>query len=171
MAYEDSFSFGTDIEDIFLDGNYTSPAPSSSTSSSFMSSAPTFLKAGGDLLGGIGAYMQGQDSASADEYNARLALIEGDFQVQQLSRDEDLTLSTQKAMYAKAGVEHSGSVLDTALSTATNYEYSKQVSNFNSQSKANMYDYEAQVAKQKGKFALGMGALQAGMDLLPLALL
>lgn len=123
------------------------------------------LGAGSSVLSGVGGYIQGQESASANEYNAQLALIEGDFQKEQLGKDENVLLSTQRAMYSKAGVELSGSPLDVAVQTATNYEYDKQVATFNSQSKARMYQYEADVAKQKGKFDLGMGLLQGGMGL------
>ena len=143
------------------DGMIFAPStPSSTSSPSTGNNVPTFLKAGGDVLSGIGAYMQGQEEAGAYEYNASLALMEGKFNVEQINLDETQTLSTQKAMYAKAGVESSGSVLDTALNTATQFEYSKQVENFNAQSKANMDIYEAKMAKSKGQFGLATGLLE-----------
>ena len=152
------------------DGLIFDPSSSASTTPSTGNQVPTFLKAGGSVLSGIGTYMQGQEEAGADEYNASLALQEGAFNVQQLGEQETQALSTQKAMYAKAGVEQSGSVLDTALNTATQYEYSKQVAEFNAQSKANMDVYEANAAKSQGEMGLAGGLLQ-GAETLGLAAL
>jgi len=127
--------------------------------------AGTITSAFGSVIQGLGGYMQGQEEAGADEYNASLALMQGQFNVEQIGLQEGETLSTQKAMYAKAGVEQSGSVLDTALNTATNFEYDKQVATFNAQSAANNDKYEAAVAKQQGNFALGAGVAEAGLDI------
>jgi hypothetical protein len=126
----------------------------------------TAIKAGSSIMAGVGAYMQGQEMAGAYEYNASLELMKGQFEVEEISGKEDETLSTQKAMYAKAGVEQSGSVLDVALDTATNYEYDKQVATFNAQSAANMDEYEAKMAKSKGDMGLSMGILGAAVSLL-----
>lgn len=130
-----------------------------SNPSSGLPSAGSILGAGASILGGIGSYMQGQEEAGADEYNASLALQQGQFNVKEIGSSEESTLSTQKAMYAKAGVEQSGSVLDTALNTATNYEYDKQVATFNAQSEANMDNYEAKMAKSQGEMGLAEGLL------------
>jgi hypothetical protein len=119
------------------------------------------FSAGASLMGGIGSYMQGEETQKADDYNASLALMEGTFNVEQLGMEESSTLATQKAMYAKAGVEQSGSVLDVALSTATQYEYSKQVANFNAESAANMDTYEGKIAKSQGEMGLATGILGA----------
>ena len=124
------------------------------------------VSAGADILGGIGGYLQGQETQQADEYNASLALMQGQFQTEQIGEEETQTLSTQKAIYAKVGVEQSGSVLDTALSTATQYEYSKEIANYNAQSQANMDNYEGEVAAQQGKIALASGFLKAAGSLL-----
>lgn len=142
----------------------TNPIPAAS------SSLPigNMISAGGDIISGIGGYMQGQEEAGADEYNANLALMEGQFQVEQIGEEESETLATQKAMYAKAGVEQEGSVLDVAMSTATQYEYSKQVAMFNAKSAATMDNYEAAMAKSKGDFALAGGLLSGAGALMGL---
>lgn len=134
------------------------------------SEIPTFLSAGSSILGGIGSYMQGQEESGADEYNASLSLIEGKFNVDNIDMQESEILSTQKAMYARAGVEQSGSVLDTALNTATNYEYDKQVATFNAQSQANVDEYNAKMAKSKGEMGLAEGLIKGAATLLPLAM-
>ena len=154
------------LDNINVDGlNVTSNSSNSNIPTPSIG-AGTLTSAFGSILSGIGGYMQGQEEAGADEYNASLALMEGEFNVEQIGLQEKNTLSTQKAMYAKAGVEQSGSVLDTALNTATNFEYDKQVATFNSQSAANMYDYKARVAKQQGAFALGSGIAEGALSLI-----
>ena len=151
--------------DLPEDGLVPTFADSSSATSPAASSGGiglgTGLSAGASLMGGIGKYMQGQETQQADDYNASLALMEGTFNVEQLGMEEESTLATQKAMYAKAGVEQSGSVLDVALSTATQYEYSKQVANFNAESAANMDTYEGKIAKSQGEMGLATGILGA----------
>ena len=140
------------------DGLLFSPSDSSSPSPSMPWNVAS---AGATVMAGVGAYMQGQEMAGAYEYNASLALMQGQFEVDEISGKEDETLSTQKAMYAKAGVEQSGSVLDVALDTATNYEYDKLVAQYNAQSAANMDEYEAKMAKSKGEMGLATGILGA----------
>lgn len=124
------------------------------------------IGAGASVMAGVGAYMQGQEMAGAYEYNASLELMKGQFEVEEISGEEAAKLSTQKAEYAKAGVEQSGSVLDVALNTATNMEYDKQVAMFNAKSAAAMDDYEAKMAKSKGDMGLSMGILGAAVSLL-----
>jgi hypothetical protein len=119
------------------------------------------IGAGASLMGGIGAYMEGKEKQEADEYNANIALMKGTFDVEQLGLEESSMLATQRAVYARAGVEMSGSPLDVALSTATQFEYSKQVADFNAQSQANMDEYEGKVAAQQGEFGLAGGILGA----------
>lgn len=147
------------------DGLLFSPSDSSSPSSPSPSSSGInygqVVGAGASLMGGIGKYMQGEETEKADEYNANIALMKGTFDVEQLGLEEASMLSTQRAQYARAGVEMSGSVLDVALSTATQFEYSKQVANFNAQSEANMDIYEGKVAKSQGEMGLATGILGA----------
>ena len=137
-----------------------SPSAASSAASSGVN-AGQLVSAGASLMGGIGAYMEGKEKQEADEYNANIALMKGTFDVEQLGLEESSMLATQRAVYARAGVEMSGSPLDVALSTATQFEYSKQVANFNAQSQANMDEYEGKVAAQQGEFGLAGGILGA----------
>lgn len=132
----------------------------SSGGSTAMGQAGLIMGGIGDITKGVGGYMQGEEEAKADDYNAQLALIQGQFNVEQIGTQEEETLSTQKAMYSRAGVELSGSPLDVALNTATNYEYDKEVATFNAESQANMDKYEAAVAKHSGEYALSMGIIQ-----------
>lgn len=134
-----------------------------SSGNSNMPTLPQGMAAGGAILGAFGDIMAGDEANQADDYNASLALMQGQFSNQQLDLQETSTLSTQKAMYAKAGVEMSGSPLDTALNTASQFEMDKQINTYNAASAANMDTYEGQVAKNKGAFSAA-GSLIGGAE-------
>lgn len=131
---------------------------------------PSFLKLGSSILKGFGDLEVGKQEAGAYEYNAQLAEDEGSITQYQLGYAEEGLLSTQRAMYAKAGVTQSGSPLDVAVQSATQAEMDKQIARYNTESKANMYRYEAQVAQSQSKIKAGedllTGALSIGMMLL-----
>lgn len=131
----------------------------------------SLMGAGGDFISAYGYSVQGTEEQQAYDYNANLALMQGSFDVNQLNLQETDTLSTQKAMYAKAGVEMSGSPLDTAVNTASNFELDKQITTYNAQSAANMDTYEGKVAKQQADFQAGMSVLGGVEDLALAALL
>ena len=152
-------------EDGLLFSDSSSVASPSASSGGGIGMGQAF-SAGASVMAGVGAYMQGQEMAGAYEYNASLELMKGQFEVEEISGAEASKLSTQKAEYAKAGVEQSGSVLDVALNTATNMEYDKQVAMFNAKSAAAMDDYEAKMAKSKGDMGLSMGILGGVLKLL-----
>lgn len=141
-----------------------------SSGNSNMPTLPQGLAAGGSILGAFGDIMAGDESQQADDYNASLALTQGQFEVNDLDTSEEDTLSTQRAMYAKAGVTMSGSPLDTALNTATGYEMDKQIATYNAQSAANMDTYQGQLSKQQGEFKAAGTLLQGGEQLALLAL-
>ena len=63
-------------------------------------------------------------------------------------------------MYAKSGVTQSGSPLDTALASAAGFELDKQIANYNTQSKANMLDYEGKMAEKNAKSQATMQLLE-----------
>ena len=120
------------------------------------------LQVGGSVLGAYGDILAGQEAQQADNYNAQLALEQGQFEVSDLATEEVDTLSTQRAMYGKAGVTMSGSPLDTAVNTASQFELDKQIATYNAQSKANMDVYEGRVAKQQGQVKAGESLLSSG---------
>lgn len=134
-----------------------------------MPTLPQSMMAGGSILSAYGDILAGEESQQADEYNAGLALEQGQFQVEDIDSSEQDTLSTQQAMYAKAGVTMSGSPMDTALNTATNFEMSKQISTYNAASQANMDQYEGKVAAQQGNFKATEALIQGGEQLAMLA--
>ncbi len=136
-----------------------------SSSSPAMPGPGSLLSAGGAFLGAYGDILQGQEQQDAYEYNANLALQQGQFEIEGLDIQETDYLSTQKAIYAKSGVAMSGSALDAAVNTASQFEMDKQISNYNTQSKANMERYKGEVAKQNSDFKAGMSILSGVADL------
>jgi hypothetical protein len=140
------------------------------------------LKVGGDIFGGIGSFMQGSEMNDAYKYNAQVLneqaqLVEaaGALKVEEIGVAEDEMLGTQKAVYARAGVTMSGSPTDVALQTATNFEYDKLVTKYNTEvaaskmkSEAGLQTYYGRMSKQKGEFAFGQSLIKGAMDVLPL---
>jgi hypothetical protein len=118
------------------------------------------IKGLGMLGSAVGSYMQGVEQQQAAEYNAALVRQQGIIEQRQLDKSEVGLLSTQKAMFAKAGVTQSGSPLDTALSSAAGFELDKQIAKYNTQSRANMIEWEGEQAKKSGEF----GAILQGAE-------
>lgn len=123
------------------------------------------LKFGGSTLGAYGNILEGNELAGANEYNAQLSLEVGDFKIQDIESTEEETLGRQHAMYAKSGVTMSGSPLDVALNTATSFEMDKQIVKYNAESRANMYNYQASVARSRGQIKAGQQLLSGGLSL------
>lgn len=165
--------FGTTVGNASASGSGFDTVPTSDTLQQYVDSSgnsnmptlPQSMQAGGSILSVFGDIMAGDESQQADDYNAGLALEQGQFEVQDLDTGEQDTLSTQHAMYAKAGVTMSGSPLDTALNTATQFEMDKQIATYNAASKANMDTYEGKIAKQQGEFAAISSVVQTGEQL------
>lgn len=120
------------------------------------------IKMGGTFLGAYGDILAGNQRNEASQYNAQLALQQEGFAIDKLDKAEVSILSTQKAMYSKAGVAMTGSPLDVALKTATNFEMDKQITKYNAQSRANMYQYEGALAQSQGQIKAGMDLLSGG---------
>jgi hypothetical protein len=138
------------------------------------------IKGFGDILGGIGGLMQGEEVSAADSYNA--SILESQIPEVQFAYDINLkdiegaegdVLDTQRAMYAKSGVEMTGSPLDVALGTAASFEMDKLISKYNEkiaiqniQSKAAMEKYQGKVAVNAGIFKMGSGLLSVGLGMM-----
>ncbi len=149
---------------------------------SFLSSGaiPTEITALGDIFQGAGDLMVGAETQNAYNYNSAIlanqaqeALTAGELTVEEIDAAEKVLLSTQKAMYAKAGVTSHGSPTDVALETATNFEFDKLVTTYNAkvaasnlESKAALEKYYGQVAANKAQFNMGQALLKGGMALM-----
>lgn len=140
------------------------------------------LTAFGDIMQGFGSMMQGEEMQGAYEYNAAILDQEAQIVMNALPLAiEDIEgakgdlLSTQKEMYAKAGVTMSGSPTDVALDTATQFDFDKIVTTYNAKVKAQrlhseaaMQRYYGEISEQKGMFGLGGGLLRGGLSLMGL---
>ena len=129
--------------------------------------APSSLDAFGEIVQGFGAFLQGKEKNAAFDYNASILgmmanqeMQAAGLQVDQIDKQETQLLSTQKAMYAKAGVTQAGSPTDVALQTATNFQFDKLVTNYNAtiqaqkrESQAANERYYGRQAARAGKFA------------------
>jgi hypothetical protein len=133
--------------------------------SNLMQYAPEVMSVASTGLNILGTEMEGSEKAAADEYNAQLAIEQGQFQVNQTDKQETDFAGTQRAMYAKAGVTQEGSPSDVMLKTATNFELDKQISMYDAQSKANMDNYAAAVAKNQAQFEVGQELLSGGLKM------
>ena len=127
------------------------------------------FKAAGTGLQMYGEYQQGQAQKDAFDFNATLdefsaeatktAGIETD---REIGIGEASMLSTQRAITAKNNVTMSGSPLDAALVTASNFEMSKATADYNSKikelqyrSKASQEQFYGQQAQEASMFKMG----------------
>lgn len=121
---------------------------------------------GGSIFSGFGYYQQGKQAMNAANYNADLALLGSDIQMDELDSQATILSSRQRAGYLKAGVALSGSPLDVMMESAKNVEMDKQMVKINAQSKADMFRYEGEVAKNQARFKAGQSFAQGGLSLL-----
>ena len=138
--------------------------------------AVDYLKAGGDILGGFGGLMQGFEMQDAYNYNSGILeqqadqiMFSSDLNIEEIGQAEDELLSTQKAMYAKAGVTQVGSPTDVALQSATNFEFDKLVSRYNAEVAAANVRSKADINKYYGKEVAREGVMNLGKSLLSAA--
>jgi hypothetical protein len=146
----------------------------------------------GDILKGVGTglsmfgeYEQGIAEKSAydfnatlDEYSAEAEKVAGAETQREIGIGEESMLSTQRAMYAKAGVTESGSPLDVMLQSASNAEMTKSIANYNSaikelqyKSKASQDKYYGQQAQEASQFQMANTLLSGVGSIIGLAAL
>jgi len=146
--FDDDYGFGAFFDD-----------PSSGSSFS-----PNYT---GDIMKGIGTgvsmfgeYEQGIAQKESWDFNATLA----DFSAQateaagaetqrEIGLGEESMLSTQRAVTAKNNVTMSGSPLDAALVTASNFEMTKSIADYNTKIKALQYRSQASQERYYGSVA------------------
>jgi hypothetical protein len=122
------------------------------------------LQLGSSALSAYGSYTQGVAEKKAYGVEAQEVEMAGAEKIKEMEvAGEELT-STQRAMYAKAGVRESGSVLEVMLNSATNVEFDKLIEEWNTKVKVDALRYAGAVAKQKGEFQAGMSLLQGSMQ-------
>jgi hypothetical protein len=143
----------------------------------------------GDIMKGIGTgismfgeYQQGQAqkdafdfNATLDEFSAEAEKVAGAETQREIGIGEESMLSTQRAMTAKNNVTMSGSPLDAALVTASNFEMTKSIADYNSkikelqyQSKASQNRFYGQTAQNQSNMQMASTLMSGVSSMLPL---
>jgi len=125
-----------------------------------MSFVSSIMGAAGGTVSGVGQYAQGLESSYAYKYNARLSEIQaqeaqlaGDIELQRIEESGVSLESTQRMMYAKAGVMQTGSAVDVVLKSAADVEKDKMISEFNTAVGVRDYLSQAEQSKNSAKMA------------------
>lgn len=126
------------------------------------------LKFGGDIFAGYGSLLEGKQKAKAFQYNTQLVLDQNTIEIGKLDKIETILASQQRAGYLKSGVTLAGSPLDVMVESSSRIQMDKQIANYNAQSKANMLDYQANMAKYEGRMKFGQSFIKGGLGLLGL---
>lgn len=112
-----------------------------------------------------GDIMAGSAERKAYDMNASMVEFAGEQTQEDITKQEKELTSTQRAMFAKAGVTQSGSPLEVMLQSKTNFEMDKAIAKYNTASKASMLRYEGTQAKNAAQFKAGMSLLEGGLKL------
>lgn len=101
-------------------------------------------------LDSLGEFMQYTNQAKALDSNAELldvagkqAVVDADFEAKRIERYGESFLSTQKAVYAKSGVELSGSPLLVMADTEKNIHLDALITRLNGARRSNDIGFEA----------------------------
>jgi hypothetical protein len=120
-----------------------------------------------------GSYREGQDAKAASQYNANVAreqaaMIEqsGAMDASRQRKQVSRLIGTQKAGYAGAGVELSGSPLDAMIYTAAEGEMDAQIIEYSSRIKSQGLLSQAKYDERLGDIYARSGMVRAGGTLL-----
>ena len=120
-----------------------------------------------------GSYREGQDAKEASQYNANVAreqagMIEqsGAMDASRQRKQVSRLIGTQKAGYAGAGVELSGSPLDAMIYTAAEGEMDAQIIEYNAKVKARGMMSQADYDEKLGDMYARSGTMKAAGTLL-----
>ena len=124
-------------------------------------------------MGAGGQYLENMSKAKAADYNAlgseqRIQAIRqaSDWNLAMINRRKAKFLSSQKTLYAKAGVKMEGSPMEVMIDTATQFELDKISENYTSQVQMAALKSEAQASKIQAKQYRFAAAFQPSMTLL-----
>jgi len=137
---------------------------------SFVGSAIAVI---GTAVNVYGAYTEGQDAQRASEYNAKVAEMNADVAVQsgaldaaRFRRGTREAIDTQRAGYAKAGLEFTGSPLTVMIDSQIEGEIDAQIIEYNARAKAGGYKSQAEYDRHMGDLYAKSGMFKAGSSLL-----
>lgn len=124
-------------------------------------------------ISAVGSIAQGQASARAAEFNARissanarLAEQRGDTQARLIRRQGRQALGRQRAAAAASGVAMEGSILDIMADSRYQIERDALTAKFNAGVEARGQQMQASVQRTQGRQAQVAGFMRAGTELL-----
>ena len=133
-----------------------------------------FLALGAMSIGS--SLAEGKAQQQAHEYNAaiyqqqaQLAKQQGDVQRLQLDREKVRTRKRQEVLYAKAGVQLTGSPLEVINDTASQFLFDDMIIGYNAQMGAARSRASAEYSRNLGNAAYEEGLWKAGTTLLTTA--
>ena len=126
----------------------------------------TLFSAAGSGVEAYGAYSAGVAKKESYDMTAEETELAGEMKLAEIEAGGEELASTQRAMYAKAGVRESGSVLDVMLESAINVEFDKIIAKWNIDTQANMLRLQGKTAKNTGIFNAGQSVEKMGLSLL-----
>jgi uncharacterized protein YdbL (DUF1318 family) len=120
-----------------------------------------------------GAYSQGKAQKAAYEYNAAVARQEAtakrraaEIDIERQEKYRKSYLAKQEALYAKAGVQLSGSPLEVIADTSSEFLYDQMITRYNAEIGARASISEAGYMSYMGETAYKEGLVKAGTTLL-----
>lgn len=120
-----------------------------------------------------GQFSEGQKSEEAEEYNAQIAEQEAELTREKSKLNEFRSrkqlkafTGSQRAAFAGAGVQFTGTPLDVMQDTMANAELDIAINKFNSEQDARRFEDEAFRRRKFGKAAAQSGAVAGGSTLL-----
>lgn len=128
--------------------------------------ASTLFSAVGTGVEAYGDYSAGVDKKASYDMAAGEVEISEQMRLEEIAAGGEELASTQQAMYAKAGVRASGSVLDVMLESATNVEFDKIIEKWNMETQINSLKLQGATAKNTGMFKAGQAISGFGQSLL-----
>ena len=126
----------------------------------------TLFSAVGSGVEAYGDYSAGVAKAGAYDMAAGEVAISEQMRLEEITTGGEELASTQQAMYAKAGVRQSGSVLDVMLESATNVEFDKIIEKWNMETQINSLKLQGKTAYNQGLYKAGQAIGGLGQSLL-----
>lgn len=120
----------------------------------------------GTAMEAAGQYQQSKIQQQWAEYNAAVSKYETAVETQKMRKGRLQLLSAQRARYAKAGIEFTGTPLEVMTETADQLEQEIAERRRAGEIESQMATYQGKVAKQTGAWSAGTSLLTGGAGIL-----
>jgi len=125
------------------------------------------------VIQAVSAVQAGKSARKAEQYNAAVARQEATvvqesakLDIERQKREQKAFSSKQRALYAKAGVQLSGSPLEVLADTAYAFEMDQAITSYNAQIGAQQSESRARYSEYLGSTYYREGVVKAGTTLL-----